>query len=251
MNGRPGLTFRQAEGLLIQGEVARACAVGLPGVGGYNHEAFMAAASSVPGLTAVAALTQSDPAAWPNEIEQIRALGYLAVKFHPRLLGLNTCPEVVRTLLGLTEQAGMALFYCSFAPAAGGLPESDPLWSLTAAVNEHPGASLVIVHGGAHRLWEYAETFRYCPNVMIDLSFTMARFPDSRLSQDVVHVIRTLDRRACLGSDSPDVPWESWMAALDRLSLTVDEERFERVSHSNLADLFGQLEARRRRVTGS
>lgn len=246
MSGRPGLTFRQVEELLASGEVARACAVGLPGIGGYNHESYMAAASRVPGLTAVAALTQSDPALWPNEIERIRALGYLAVKFHPRLLGLNTSPEVVQTLLGLTDQAGMALFYCSFAPAAaGGLPQSDPLWSLTAAVNEHPGASLVIVHGGAHRLWEYAETFRYCPNVLIDLSFTMARFPNSRLALDVVHVIQTLDRRACIGSDSPDLPWQLWTATLGRLSSIVDEERWERVSHSNLADLFARLEAGR------
>lgn len=236
-NGREGLTFEELGNLLDSGLINGACAIGLPGVGGYKHSSFFQRASEIPGVVPVAAITENDPCRWIHELHEIRSVGFRAVKFHPRLLGLNARPELVENILGMCASSDLTLFYCTYATAApGSLPRQDPLWSIVRAVATHPEAPIVLVHGGVHRLLEYAETFRYCPSVLIDLSFTLTRFVNSSVRKDISHVLQTLDQRVCLGSDTPDVPWSTWWERAETVKDEVDPARWHRIAQGNIRE---------------
>lgn len=240
LNGRQGITFQDAQEILKQGELTGACSIGLPGVGGYEHEKYFAAASQISGLVPVAALTSRNPIDWEAEIQFIHALGYRAIKFHPRLLGLNDRPDVLSSLINICVRHNLVLFYCTYyLTPSHSLPGQDPLWFIVRALKSYPEAPIVLMHGGAHRVLEYAETFRYCPNVLLDLSLTLTRFGHSSIRQDITHIVRTLDQRICLGSDAPDVPWGRWFSAVDELKDQTDSSRWTRIASENIKVLLG------------
>jgi predicted TIM-barrel fold metal-dependent hydrolase len=233
---RAGLGFDGVDALLRSGNIAGACAVGLPRVGGYGHEAFMQSALRVDGLQPVAALTNPNAAGWRQELAQVSDLGYRAVKFHPRLLGLNNEPGAIEEFLPEASRADLIVFYCTYSAAsAAALPTSDPLWALVRAIRQTPTARLVLVHGGVHRLLEYSEMFRHCPNVLIDLSFTMMTLRDSPVQTSIRHALRTLDQRLCIGSDAPDLDFGDWVSQTKLLATEVDANRWANISGANIA----------------
>src|SRR3712207_2852610 len=79
-------SFSTLSAQLRAANVARACAVGMPSIGGYRHDEFAAACASDPRLVPVAGVDPAELDRAPNLIRDLRELGFRAVKLHPRLV---------------------------------------------------------------------------------------------------------------------------------------------------------------------
>ena len=181
-----------------------ACAVGLPCKEGFEHRQF---------LSACRASNLFPVAAWPNissseiegQLSELSAMGYRAIKIHPRYSGLSVRdPRFARTLQ-MAATMDMIVFHCSYQFAADNLLHPvDPLPWLLEAVVGAPTLRMVLLHGGTVEILRYAASIRVHPNVLLDLSWTLQKYEGSSLDQDISYLFRTFDRRICVGTDYPD-----------------------------------------------
>jgi len=129
LGGKPGLTFDALREYLDSGQLAGACAVALPGIGGYAHQQYFDAASTIPGLIAVAALTTLEPVALNTELDQVAGIGFRAVKIHPRLLKQHPSGGELGAVLRAIHARGLAAMYCSYYFQSGRCRAKTPTGS--------------------------------------------------------------------------------------------------------------------------
>jgi len=204
LGSRPGLSFAALREAMTQADFVGGLIQGLVGVGGYELEAFAAAALAYENFWPVAAWSGAAEETTVDHIARLRRLGFIGVHVHPRAAGKGPDSSEFATLLSVAAAAELPVFYCTyqFADVEAGLPV-DPLPALAAALRQAPTARLVLLHGGTVELLRYAEFVRANPRVLLDLSFTLMRYAGSSLDADLRYVFRTLDRRVGLGTDAP------------------------------------------------
>ena len=134
----------------------------------------------------------------------------------------------------------MPIFYCAyqFADAGAGLPV-DPLPHLAAALQQAPDARLVLLHGGTVEVLRYAEFTRANPRVLLDLSFTLMRYAGTSLDADLGYVLRTLDRRVCLGSDAPEYSPAEVRARFETLTADLPSDKRLNIAGRSLTRFLG------------
>ena len=217
-----------------------ACAVGLPHKEGFEHREFLKACRARKNLFAVAA--------WPdipsNEIEgqlaALSAMGYRAVKIHPRLSGLSVRDPRFAQTLRMAAAADLTVFHCSYQFAAdNALHPVDPLPWLLEAVAGAPSLRMVLLHGGTVELLRYAESIRVNPNVLLDLSYTLQRYEGSSLDQDISFLFRTFDRRICIGTDYPDYEPAELRVRFEALANGLPPDKRENIGWKNITEFLG------------
>lgn len=215
------------------------CAIGMHGVGGYEHRAYLAACRAHDNLFPVAGF---DPAAADPRAEAgaIAALGFTAIKVHPRLAKLVLSPTQLGDILAAAAAEGLTVFLCTYNHAAiAHYPATDPLSSLVTALQRAPDAHVVLVHGGDVRLLEYAQLVRHNENLLLDLSFTALKYRGSSVDLDVAYLCENLDRRVCVGVDHPDFDHAALRARFDQLCANLDPDKARNVGYRNLASFLG------------
>lgn len=205
LDHRPGMTFADLRQAMTAAGFLGGLIQGLPGVCGYEHEAFAAAALSVKQLWPVAAWDGSDLESTSDHMARLKSMGFIGVHAHPRAAGVGPGSASFHALLRAAGAAGLPVFYCTyqFADVGAGLPV-DPLPDLAIALGQAPSARLILLHGGTVEVLRYAEFTRANPRVLLDLSFTMMRYAGASLDADLGYILRTLDRRICIGTDAPE-----------------------------------------------
>lgn len=237
LDNRPGLTFSALRETLTAAGFIGGLAQGLPGVCGYEHEAFARAALAQPHIYPVAAWDGSDAESMPSHMVRLKDLGFVGVHVHPRLTGIGPDRPQFQTLLRSAGQVGLPIFYCTyqFADVRLGLP-LDHLPDLAAALRQAPSARMVLLHGGTVELLRYAEFTRANPRVLLDLSMTLMRYEGTSLDADLSHVMRTLDRRVCLGTDAPEHAPADVRHRFERLTSSLSREKRLNVAGRSLSD---------------
>ncbi|MDX2223961.1 MAG: amidohydrolase family protein [Rhodospirillaceae bacterium] len=238
IGGKPGESFAAVADNLRRAGAIGACAVGLPGIGGYEHQAYFAAAQAFPQLFPVAAYTGRDGPA--REVERIAKVGFKALKVHPRLLGVHPKTEMLAPIFAAARANGVTVFLCTYYhDKPGRMIDEDPYWHLVRAVNQNPDTRLVLVHGGGVRLMEYAELCRFSPNILLDLSFTVQKYGHSAVGQNLAFLAETFDRRICIGSDSPEYDVSLTRALADRLTERLPAEKRRNILYRNISTFVG------------
>jgi predicted TIM-barrel fold metal-dependent hydrolase len=198
-----GESFTALKALLEEAGFRDACAVGLPGRTGFDPGPYWDQARAH-GFTPVAAWNDVPAGAIEHQLADLMAIGYRAIKIHPRLSGLSVRDERFAQLLRAAAATGVTVFHCCYQFSADARHPVDPLPALMEAVTGAAGLKMVLLHGGTVELLRYAEAIRSKRNLLLDLSFTLNRYAGSSLDQDIAYLFRTFDQRICVGSDYPD-----------------------------------------------
>jgi predicted TIM-barrel fold metal-dependent hydrolase len=224
-----------------------ACAVGLAGVGGYAHEAFLEACAPHPALVPIAGLDPSDPDALGGELERIAALGFRGVKVHPRLARWTPTADALGALLRAAAANGLPVLYCTYrhAPLAS-YPGEDPFYVLVRALQKAPEARVILMHGGDVSLMRHAELVRFNDNLLLDLSFTMLKYRGSSIDADIAFLLRGFDRRICVGTDHPELRHQDLRERFDKLTTGIEREKVENAAFRNIETFLGVARHARR-----
>lgn len=216
------------------------CAVGLWGVEGYSHKAFIDACRSNPSLVPVAGFSPKESRDIPREIEDVATMGFRALKIHPRLsqIDLHRDKSLLTHVFNIAHEQGLAIFLCTyFSCSIERFPTMDPFWSLVEILQHAPNTRVVLLHGGVINLLQYAELARFNPHLLLDLSYTMIKYQGSSIEQDVLYLFRTLDRKICVGSDHPECGLGETQHAFEKFSEGLSKEKKENIAYRNIMSL--------------
>jgi predicted TIM-barrel fold metal-dependent hydrolase len=225
---------------LAEADFVGACAVGLPHKEGFDHREFLDACRAHKNLFPVAAWTNVAPNEIEGQLAALSAMGYRAVKIHPRFSGLSVRDPRFAQTLRMAAAADLVVFHCSYQFAAdNALHPVDPLpWLLEAAAGA-PALRMVLLHGGTVEILRYAESIRMHPNVLLDLSHTLQRYEGSSLDQDIAFLFRSFDRRMCVGTDYPDYEPAQVRLRFEALANGLPADKRENIGWKNIVAFLG------------
>jgi len=234
-------TLQALEAQMAANNVSWALAVGMKEIGGYAVDAYaglLRKASAKIFPVAYYDFQETDGAEEiANKLEVIARLGYIGIKLHPRFsridLGSRRLVEVFRQ----ADARKLIVMVCTFLYGAGTATSHLVFAPLLAAIPET--CRVILLHGGDVNLLSMMEISRAHPNVLLDLSFTLCRYEGSSVDLDLRYLLRTYDRRLCVGSDSPQYGLDQLRRRFDELTAGVDREKCLNVAHRNLLSFVG------------
>lgn len=224
---------------LSQSGVARACAIGLDGVGNYDHAAFAEQCLRYPRLAPVAAYNPLADAS-VQRMRSLRAMGYVGIKIHPRFSRLTHRLGTLGPVLRWAGEAGLVVFLCTYVHSRWGqYPTTDPFLDFVHSLRKAPETRVVLVHGGDVQLLRYAELVRFNANLLLDLSMTLMKYPGSSIDADLGFLFRCFDRRICIGSDWPEYPLAHVRSRFEALTTGCPPDKVANAAGLNLARFLG------------
>lgn len=230
---------------LKETQVQWCCAVGLEGIGGYNHEAFAAECKKYPNIFPVAAFNPKSCASKGSteikkDLNYLKDLGFQAIKLHPRISQFKVASKEVEDLLMVCEEIEMPVFLCTYYY---GSEETCPLFeTLSNLLHKFTKLKLLLVHSGAVEVLKYMELARAFKNVLLDLSMTMIKYEGSSIDQDIKFMFEKFDRRICVGSDHPEYTLEELYKRFEFFSQSISQEKKENIAYKNLANFLNLKE---------
>ena len=237
-DGRNGMTFQNLASLKREIPGYNALAIGLPGVGDYEHRAFKRECDTW-GFEGIAAVTTVEPGDLEREFDGIVNLGFRGVKVHPRLLGRNTDLSYLNKIFNLCDQSGLVCLLCTYeADSPGRLPSIDPFYQLCNALNDVPSVRLIMMHGGGSRLTQFASLARHSESLLIDLSFTVVDQLTSGLDESIGQLMLKLDQRICIGTDSPEFEVSQVLQRLEEVAGDLEVDKLANILCNNLLRFF-------------
>lgn len=238
IDGRYGMTFKQLDLIRRENSGYEALAIGLPGVGGYEHRAFKRECDSW-GFEGVAAVTTVESADLEREFNVIADLGFRGVKVHPRLLKKNTDLSYLSRVFSLCDQFGLVCLLCTYeADQPGQLPSCDPFYQVCSALNDAPNVRLILMHGGGPRLIQFASLARHSESILIDLSFTIIDSMTTALKPSIRDLVSRLDRHLCVGTDSPEFKVEQVLHRVLEIAENLETMKLQNILSKNLLRFF-------------
>jgi predicted TIM-barrel fold metal-dependent hydrolase len=216
-----------------------ACAVGLAGTDGYDHERFAALCRPYEELVPVAGI---DPHAADLEaqLDGVRELGFRAVKLHPRISRFTLGDEAFVAALAGAARRELVVMLCTYLHGPlDRYPERDPLYALVGALKRVPAARVVLLHGGDVELLRWAQLVRHEERLLLDLSFTLMKYAGSSLDADLRYLFSSFHRRICIGSDHPEWPHAKVRERFEALTDGLPDEARADAGHRSLARFLG------------
>ena len=236
--GRRGITFDELYVERNSTNVSRILAIGLPGVGQYDHLNFKSKCDEYD-FEAIAALTTTETTKISAEVERIAKLGYRGIKVHPRLLKENRNLDYLSEVFSSCVSHEIVCLLCTYsADSAGMLPERDPYYQICESLNRNPTTRLILMHGGVQRVRHFSDLVRQSSSILLDLSFTMMTNETSTTFSDIQSVLIELDQRICFGSDSPEFGLSQFRSRLDVLLRDLPIDKQQNLSYRNLLRFF-------------
>jgi len=242
--GQRGVTFPDLAALKREMPGYHALAIGLPGVGNYEHRAFKRECD-VWGFEGIAAITTVEPGELEREFDTIVQLGFRGVKVHPRLLGKNVNLDYLSKIFALCNQFNLVCLLCTYeADKPGRLPSRDPFYQLCDSLNQVPDVRLILMHGGGLRLMQFASLARHSETILIDLSFTLLDKVTNSLQPQIRDLFESLDQRICIGTDSPEFSVTQAFEKIEEIALGLDNNKLTNIFSKNLSRFFpGHIQA--------
>lgn len=217
------------------------CAVGLWGVEGYEHQAFLESCKKNPVLVPVAGFSPKASDNISQEITDLAQMGFKALKIHSRFsnLDLEKDNELIADVFRLAHQNGLAVFLCTYMSCAiEQFPSRDPYWSIVKILKAAPETRVILLHGGVTNVLQYAELVRFNKHLLLDFSYTMIKYQGSSVEQDIKYLFRTLDQRICIGTDHPEYALADTVKAFETLTEGLPEEKKLNIAHKNILSFF-------------
>jgi predicted TIM-barrel fold metal-dependent hydrolase len=218
-----------------------ASAVGIWGVEDYADGAFIEECRRHHRLVPVAGFNPAHSGTISDELERLRALGYRAIKIHPRFTGMKLASAKLGETLGSAAEHDLVVFFCTYQHCGiSAYPIEDPFFSLVRALKAAPTAKVVLLHGGDVQLLRYAELVRFNPNLILDLSMTIMKYAGSSLDADLSFLFRTFDQRICIGSDHPEYSHRELRVRFEDLASGIATGKAENIAFRNITRFIGR-----------
>ena len=237
LNQRKGITFSALSEKIAANKIDLACAIGLPGIGEYDHKNFWEMGSKYSNLYLVGAITSKCTKNLRREIPFMASLGFKAIKFHPRILQVNKLEKYTKVLFNLAEEFDLKLFVCGYV-YSNTSEYSDEIADFHKIVLRnlkiHPRLKVIYLHGGIHSLNEMLMWSRHNENMIIDLSHSL-QFKHQFYEAELEFILARLDSKVSYGSDLPDMNYESYLQGKKQL-LKLDGKKSLNILGTNLVN---------------
>ncbi|MBK9738918.1 MAG: amidohydrolase family protein [Actinobacteria bacterium] len=243
IGGRPGMTHAEVMDDLDANGVLTALAVGLPGVGGYEHERFLELTMEHPRLVPVAALTVVDgrPSV-ERDLDEIARLGYRLVKIHPRLLGYERTLAQLPYLLGECIERRLAVLLCTYPEYRSQVSARSARAVMASALAHHSEGHFMTLHTGVLDPEPFAAVAAGSERMLLDFSLSLLKYPDE-VWPHLMRLIERMPRSLCLGSDGPEWTYRQVHATLDQLAERTSPGAAEALGGSNLVRWLANVDA--------
>lgn len=193
----------------------------------------------VPGASFNPAAHHTPEAAAAALRAELKGAPFRVLKLHPRLNQYD--PLDPRNLAVLAELAAWqtpppvwldSLFY-----RRGVTLRAPIVDTIHRIVTGFPSLTFAVLHGGGAWLLPVAEAVRDCPNVFVDLSYTLCHYAGSSLEADMRWLLKHFDRRVLFGSDFPEIGIGEALVQFGRLAQGVPPTKRDHVLGANLRAL--------------
>jgi predicted TIM-barrel fold metal-dependent hydrolase len=180
---------------------------GLPDFESYSLESFAdLSLQSDTFMYAFPALTKDALLNLDEFLLMVSSYGFKGCKIHPRLLQSRLSADALVDIYTIFNKHGISIMLCSLCLGNGfsNIMHLEYLKFLEYFVElEVRNAKIIIAHGGGSWFFDYYEIARYCPDILLDLSFSLVRYWD--ILRDRFFYAIAEDRN-CLafGTDWPD-----------------------------------------------
>lgn len=223
---------------MLESNFKWAFAAGMAGVGNYDEKAFIKLFrfSDNPIFFPIAFYSPNNDS--PREkLIKIKQLGYVGIKLHPRFS--NFCPNNdIADIVKYASDLGLSVLLCTYCYGIGNASKLSPEIMMS-FLEKIDSSKIILIHSGGVRLLEYMEIARAFPNVLLDLSLTICKYPGSSLDQDISFLFKNFDKRVCIGTDFPEFNPKTLRERFDNFSHGLSFEKLENIAYSNLFNFCG------------
>lgn len=218
----------------------RACAVGIAGRENYDHENFAQHCRTFPELVPIAGMVPKSGDLIDRELDEVRELGFRGIKLHPRLSNFGYDDPALARTFEAAARRGLVVFICTYYHSAiEHYPASDPLYMIARALKRAPDTRLVLLHGGTVELMRWMQFARHIPTILFDVSYTMMKYRNSSLDNDLAWLFREFYDRTCIGVDHPEFTHADVRDRFDELAATATNQAARKIGGLNLANFLG------------
>jgi len=241
IGGRAGVNHDELAINLQRSGYTGALAVGLPGVGSYDHREFLAKCASHPNLVPVAALTRSDTlVAAARDLNHIAALGFRIVKVHPRLLGYEQTLEMLPGIFDACIERDLAMALCTYPEYRSSIGPDDARGLMAQAIVDRPSGQFLAMHAGVLDPDPFAVAAAANPGVLLDFSLSLLKYPDE-VMDPALRITAFQPRAACLGSDGPEWTYDQVAKTLVAVRRRAGDAAASALGGQNLARWLHEL----------
>lgn len=170
-------------------------------------------------------------------VEQIAKKGFAGIKLHPRLNEYDPLDAKCLAAIDAAGRHGLVVLMDTLFRRRGLATRHAPdvIDHIAAAC---PDTRILLLHSTGPTVLELYEIVRANPNLMLDLSFTIMRYPGSRIDDDMRFLFATTDQLISIGSDFPEYSPAAMLDRFKSLSEGLEPHRIENITHLNLERLF-------------
>lgn len=235
-------SFEALEEAMKSANFKAVCAIGMAGIEEYEHSHFLKECQKYPNLVPIAGFK---PPVYPlieKAVADVAAMGFKGIKIHPRFSNLSLIgnePVLVKTLQ-MAAKYDLRVFWCTYMHTdLKHYPSQDPFYSLVNVLKQSVDTKVVLVHGGGVEILKYAELVRFNDNLLLDLSLTLQKYPQSSIDADLQFLFQHFDRRICIGSDFPEYTLQHTRQRFEHFGENLSIEKRENIAWRNLSNFLG------------
>ena len=159
--------------------------------------------------------------------------GYSILKFHSRDLGCdeNSFQDYLRQMFDLCRDINTVLYVCTYRYSAGNTLNQAQMEQELQRVSElDRSVKIVLTHGFTTGILQASELVRSNENLFLDLSWTLQKYAESSLRQDIKWLMRNLDQKLIFGTDWPE---NSFIKSVETLNELMAEAAIEKSKKDN------------------
>jgi predicted TIM-barrel fold metal-dependent hydrolase len=143
---------------------------------------------------------------------------FTVIKLHPRLNRYD--PLDVRCLALLDavgeEKHPTLIWLDTLFRFRGGTLRKPPVDAIHELLRLYPGLTFILLHSCGVEILTLAEAVRDCPNAYLDLSYTLHRYRETHVNQNIRFLVQNFEQRIIFGSDFPEISIPDALATLQK-----------------------------------
>jgi len=211
-----------------------ACAVGLDGLGEYNHDEYIRLCKQYSNLVPIAGFNPSKSKVnIEKELFHIVQLGYKGIKINPILSKFRLSDVDLNDTFQMCSEHGIPIFLCTYF-FGGDTILDDNFRIIASLLSKNPNVKIILMHGGGVELLKYSELVRFYKNAFIDLSFTLFKYEKSSIENDIYYLFNYFDQKICIGTDFPEYNHNQLQLAFEKYSKGIDDTKKRNIAYKNL-----------------